>query len=181
MPRGPREHDMTEVLPPELQAFIGAEAIPVVTMRDAIDMSTIRRWCDVIGETNPLYLDEAYARTTEFGGRAAPPAMLDVWTVPFYDPDRKTAGDHMPVMAALTAMGYPAAVATNIEQEYVRYLKPGDKVTCRSIVESISAEKTTSLGRGRFIYVRNDYIDQNGESVGLMRLGMFKFEPAIRK
>ena len=172
---------MTEVLPPELQAFIGAEANPVVTMRDAIEMSAIRRWCDVTGETNPLYLDEDYARTTEFAGRVAPPAMLDAWTMPFYDPDRKTAGDHIPAMAALTDMGYPAAVATNIEQEYLRYLKPGDTLTCRSIVESISAEKTTSLGRGRFVYVRNDYIDQDGESVGLMRMGMFKFEPAARK
>jgi acyl dehydratase len=172
---------MTEILPPELQAFIGAEATPEIVMRDPIEMSAIRRWCDAMGDANPLYVDEDYARATEFGGRVAPPAMLDAWTMPFYDPDRKTAGDHMPVMAALTALGYPAAVATNIEQEYFRYLKPGDTLTCRSIVESISAEKTTSLGRGRFIYVRNDYIDQTGEPVGLMRMGMFKFEPAGRE
>jgi acyl dehydratase len=29
-----------------------------------------------IGETNPLYLDEAYARTTRFGGLIAPPTFV---------------------------------------------------------------------------------------------------------
>lgn len=169
---------MTDVLPPELAMFVGAEVHPFGIMRDPVEMSAIRRWCDAVGEMNPLYLDPDYAKTTEFGERVAPPAMLDAWVMPGYDADRSVAGDYMPVLAALTCFGYPVAVATDIEQHYVRYLALGDRLHTRSIVESISPEKQTGLGRGRFVSIFSEFRDQHDLLVGSMRMGLFKFAPA---
>ena len=45
-------------------------------------------------------------------------------------------------------------VATNCEQEYTRYLRPGDRVIAHDRIESISEQKATALGIGYFIDTR---------------------------
>ena len=52
--------------------------------------------------------------------------------------------------------GYTGVVATNCDQGYDRYLKPGDKVSGTTVIESISEEKATALGIGYFIETRTD-------------------------
>ena len=37
---------------------------------------TIRHFCDGIGDTNPLYTNEEYARSTQYGRLIAPPCFL---------------------------------------------------------------------------------------------------------
>ena len=39
----------------------------------SVEAGAIAKFARAIGETNPLYFDEAYARTTRFGGIIAPP------------------------------------------------------------------------------------------------------------
>jgi uncharacterized protein len=168
---------MTQALSPQLQAFIGQLAEPPITMRDPIDRSAIRRYSDALGDTNPAYIDHDYAARSARRGVIAPTAMLDAWTMPHYDPDRPVAGDHMPVLAELANMGYTCAVAIEIEQEYVRELRLGDVVTQRKFVESISPEKSTGLGTGRFVCIRSEFCDQNAGLVGVMRMTLLKFKP----
>ena len=38
----------------------------------------------------------------------------------------------------------------NCEQEYFRYLRPGDRITVTGVLDAISEEKTTALGVGHF-------------------------------
>ncbi len=45
-------------------------------------MAAIRNWTDAIGDTSPLYTDAAYAAGTAHGELVAPPAMVQVWTMP---------------------------------------------------------------------------------------------------
>jgi uncharacterized OB-fold protein len=72
--------------------------------------------------------------------------------------------------------GFDSIVATNCEQEYVRYLRPGDRITATEVIEDVSEEKATGLGLGRFINTRITFRDQAGEVVGsqLFRLLRFK-------
>src|SRR3974390_2696674 len=44
--------------------------IPYTLTREAIEL-----YCRAVGETHPLYFDEAYARTTRYGGLIAPPSI----------------------------------------------------------------------------------------------------------
>jgi uncharacterized protein len=168
---------VNSALPAPLQAFIAQEAHPPITMSDPIDGSAIRRWCDAMGDRNPIYLDAGHPATVALGGIVAPMAMLDAWTSPRYDPDAQSGGDDIAVFSTLTQLGYPVAVAIEIRQQYDRYLRPGDVITQRRYVESISTEKKTGLGAGRFIVMRSDFIDQRSARVAQMHMTILKFRP----
>jgi hypothetical protein len=82
---------------------------------------------------------------------------------------------------ALDAAGFTAVVATNLEQEYLQYLKPGDLVTQKvSFLEEVSDEKRTALGTGHFLNYRYEFSDQRGTLIGRMRFRILKFRPARR-
>ena len=168
---------MTAALPAALQAFIGQLAEPPVTMPDPIDRSAIRRWCEAIGDKNPIYLDPHHPATRALGGIVAPPAMLDAWTMARYDPQGRSGGEDIPVFSALSRLGFPIAVAIEIRQRYERYLKPGDVITQHRYVESISSEKKTAVGAGHFVVLRSDFVDQASAPVGRMHMTVLKFHP----
>jgi uncharacterized OB-fold protein len=80
--------------------------------------------------------------------------------------------------ALLTEAGYPSVVATNCEQEYLRYLRPGDRVSAVTVIEAISDEKATGLGLGYFVDTRTTFRDEKGEEVGWMTFRVLKFKPS---
>jgi len=144
----------------------------------------IHHWCDAIGDRNPSYLERDFAAKSTFGNIVAPPAMLQAWTMRGLRPDsaeetaaKQAAGDRRSVLQVLDEAGYTSVVATNCEQEYVRYLEPGDQLTHTVEVESVSPEKKTGLGIGRFVTQLYTFRDQRGEVVGTMRFRILKFKP----
>src|SRR4029077_15827879 len=134
-----------------LRASRGAPAAAARTAPDAVNLPMIRRWCEAMGESNPLYLDDSYAATSEYGGVVAPPAMLEVWTMGRFRADGSTDTGQLLGMEQLNTAGFTAVVATNLEQEYLRYLRPGDLITQRVFLEDVSDEKRTALGAGHFL------------------------------
>jgi uncharacterized OB-fold protein len=80
-------------------------------------------------------------------------------------------------MSMVEAEGYIGVVATNCEQTYHRYLRPGDLLTVSSEVESITGPKETGLGEGYFITTLQTYRDQTDATVGEMRFRILKFKP----
>lgn len=48
---------------------------PRRTIPYTLTLQAIHTYCRSVGETNPLYFDEAYARTTRWGGLIAPPSI----------------------------------------------------------------------------------------------------------
>ncbi len=159
-----------------LRRRYGELAAPVRTAPDPVNVPMIRRWCEAMGERNPLYLDEAYARASPHGGLVAPPAMLEVWTMQRFRPDAELA---RPLMGLddMDSAGFTAVVATDLAQEYLRYLKPGDLVTQRVYLEEVSDEKRTALGAGHFLDYRYEFTDQHGTLVGRMQFRILKFRP----
>jgi len=161
----------------ELRAQVGAPASPPRTATDPVNLPQIRRWCEAMGETNPLYLDEEVARASEFGGIIAPPAMLEVWTMGRYRADGRREHHNLLGVDELDAAGFTSVVATNLEQQYVRYLRPGDLITQTVKLAEVSDEKRTALGAGHFLTYECHFTDQRGELVGRMRLRILKFRP----
>ena len=45
-----------------------------------VEAGALIKFARAIGETNPLYLDESYARTTRFGALIAPPTYVSCFT-----------------------------------------------------------------------------------------------------
>jgi uncharacterized protein len=164
----------------QLRARLGEAACAPRTAVDAVNAPMIRRWCEAMGERNPLYLDDKVAAATELGGLVAPPAMLEVWTMGRFRADGSREGGTLLGLELLDAAGFSAVVATNLEQEYLRYLRPGDVLTQRVTLEDVSAQKPTALGAGHFVSYRYEFCDQHGQVVGRMRFRILKFRPAAQ-
>ena len=159
------------------RGFLGQHATKPATSRDPVNLPMIRRWCEAMGETNPIYTDEAAARAAGHAGIVAPPAMLEVWTMSPYRATGRLPDEAMPIMEFFDSVGYTGVVATNIEQQYDRYLLLGDTVSFVAVVDDVSDEKRTGLGIGHFVTLRYEFKDQHGQPVGRMLFRILKFLP----
>jgi uncharacterized OB-fold protein/acyl dehydratase len=160
----------------DLQQYVGQQVGEPFVALDLVNEPMIRHWCDAIGDRNPVYTDAVAAKDTVHGGIIAPPTMLQAWTMNGLRP--RTVVD--PVMVALNDAGFTSVVATNCEQEYLRDLRPGDRLTVTSTIDSISDEKTTGLGVGHFLTTKMTFTDQDGEVVATMLFRILKFKPPVR-
>ena len=160
-------------------AWLGKEATRPVEARDPVNVPMIRRWCEAMGEQNPIYVDADAAAAQGFSAPVSPPAMLEVWTMARFRHTGRSAEDSIPVLTLFDEAGYSGVVATNIEQEYDRYLVEGDRVSYTAIIDEISPEKRTGLGIGHFVTIRYEFTDQNGEPVGRMLFRVLKFKPNL--
>jgi uncharacterized protein len=165
-----------------LQEFVGKPYGGPTVGRDPVNVPMIRHLTDALGDRNPVYTDEEFAAKSVHGGIVAPATSLQVWTMPGLVP-RSTDPENAQarLMSMVDAEGYVGVVATNCEQIYHRYLRPGDLLTVSSEVESVVGPKHTALGEGFFITTLQTYRDQSNEVVGEMRFRILKFKPATGK
>jgi uncharacterized OB-fold protein/acyl dehydratase len=160
----------------QVKAFEGRVIGPPSVALDAVNEAMIRHWCDAIGDTNPIYTDADAARANGHAGIVAPPTMLQAWSMRgLGGRTGTTAQDDL--FRLLESEGFTSVVATNCDQEYGRYLVPGDVITSTVTIESVSDEKSTALGVGHFVTTRQEFRDAAGELVGTMRFRMLKFAP----
>jgi uncharacterized protein len=139
--------------------------------RDPVNLPMIRNWVEALGDTNPVYVDAGV-----HGGPVAPPAMTQVWTMRGLHP-AEDLDDPLRVMSdLLDAAGYTSVVATNSEQTYHRYLRPGEQVSVRSRLDGVAGPKRTALGEGWFVTTRSTwYVDD--EAVAEMLFRVLKYRP----
>ncbi len=164
----------------QLQEFV-ASSRPSIgpPARDPVNTPMIRHWCDAVRDRNPIYIDEAAAAASRHGGIVAPPTMLQAWGMRGL---RSATDSEAPRPRGpnelLNGAGYTSVVATDCEQDYKRYLRPGDVIRVSGELESISTEKHTALGDGYFVTNKTTYWDQNDEVVAEMRFRILWFKPS---
>lgn len=172
----------------QLQSFVGMEVGPPKAGPDEVNAPMIRHLVETLGDANPVYTDEAAGAASIHGGLVAPPTMLQAWVMSGIEgPPRGGDGPYERMNELLFSRGFTSVVATNCEQTYHRYLRPGDRVTMRTVIDSISPQKTTGLGTGHFVTTRQDYFVGNngdtgdtGELVGQMLFRIIRFRPTPR-
>jgi uncharacterized protein len=156
----------------KVKAYIGVSAGPPFPAPVAVNEAMIRHWCEALGDANPRY----------DGGSEAPPTMLLAWTMPGYGktpaPRLGTQGE---LMAMLDQAGFTSVVATDTEEAYVRYLRPGDHITATTIIEDVSPEKKTGLGVGHFVTTATTFTTDDGEVIGTAKFRILKFRPPERR
>ena len=133
--------------------------------RDPVNLPMIRNWTEVI---DPNGRDD---RGT------APPAMIQVWTMPGLHGVR--AGDDPlgQMSQVLDEAGYTSVVATNCDQAYHRYLKTGEQLSVRARLLDVTGPKRTALGEGWFVTTRSTWFSAD-EPVATMDFRILKFRPA---
>ncbi|MEY4360970.1 MAG: hypothetical protein RL391_276 [Actinomycetota bacterium] len=165
----------------ELQKFVGLEIGAPTPAPDEVNAPMIRHLVETVGDRNPVYTNAELAAGSVHGGIVAPPTMLQAWVmVGIEGPKREGDGPYEKMNELLFSKGFTSVVGTNSDQTYHRYLRPGDRLTMRTVIDSISDEKTTGLGTGHFVTTRQDYYDAKGELVGSMMFRIFRFRPKAK-
>jgi uncharacterized protein len=165
----------------ELQKFVGLEIGDPTPAPDEVNVPMIRHWCEAIGDDNPVYLDAEAAAASVHGGIVAPPTMLQAWVMHgMRGPARGGDGPYEQMNELLFSNGFTSVVATNCEQVYHRYVRPGDQLSMRTVIDAISPRKDTALGTGHFVTTRQDYYDDAGELVGSMLFRIIRFRPRAK-
>jgi acyl dehydratase len=129
-----------------LRARIGSEREIADPYNRYASHDTIRHFAHGLGDTNPLWLDEDYARTTRRGGLIAPPGFLLSCGMP-----RST--------------GLPGihAMHTGHDWEFFRPVRPGDRITLRVSLHSLTEKLGQFAGRQFHEVDQGLYYNQDGE------------------
>lgn len=177
---------MNADLDDSLAALVGRPISPggPFVAPDPVNQPMIRHWVAAFEDSNPVYVDPAAAAASRHGQIVAPPLMLQTWTMatPMITGIRERGGspvdaDDAEVLRLLDEAGYVGTLATNSDFEIDRYLHLGDVVSSETVLESVSPEKQTRVGKGRFVTWITTYTDANGERVGRQTFRILKFDP----
>ncbi|MEV4333810.1 bifunctional MaoC family dehydratase N-terminal/OB-fold nucleic acid binding domain-containing protein [Streptomyces sp. NPDC049597] len=161
---------MTDELYARLKRYEGQPAALSCEGKDPVNEPMIRHWCEAMGDNNAAYRGP---------DAIAPPTMLQAWTMGGLSGHSGRAPAQDELFALLDAAGFRSVVATDCEQEYLRPLRPGDRITFDAVIESVSPRKTTKLGTGYFITTRTD-VRAGGEPAGTHRLRILTYAPPAR-
>jgi len=133
--------------------------------RDPVNEPTINNWVEALGDRNPAY------------PKFAPPAMIQVWTM-YGLTGQRAPDDPLGAMTnVLDDAGFTSVVATNCEQTYHRYLRPGEQLAVTTRLSDVVGPKRTALGEGWFVTTLSTwYVDT--EPVATMMFRVLKFRPA---
>ncbi len=118
----------------------------------------IASYCEALGETNPLYLDEEFARGTSYGGRIAPPLIFTTVNFRGTGPDPKVEFGN-------------ARFLGGERVEVLEPMRPGDTITAYGQVTEVY-EKTGRSGKMVFVVRRTRYENQRGRDVALVDSSM---------
>jgi acyl dehydratase len=124
--------------------------------------------CASVENGNPLFWDEAVSKELT-GGPIAPPTMVSVWFRPHHwAPGRAEQALPLQVHFDLKdRLGLSEAVMTDNTIVFHEPVRPGDRLRTRQVLRSVSDEKTTKLGAGRFWVIEVEYRNQDGQLVAV--------------
>ncbi|MBB2913982.1 hypothetical protein FHS43_005291 [Streptosporangium becharense] len=144
---------------------------------DPVNLPMIRHWADAMGDANPLHTDPEAAAAGVHGEITAPPAMIQVWTMPGVRRDAPRAPTPVDdVLAMLDADGYTGVVATDCEQTHHRYLRLGERPVPATRLSALAGPKKTALGEGYFVTWNVTWYSDD-EAVAEMLFRVLKFRP----
>ncbi|MDP9164795.1 MAG: OB-fold domain-containing protein [Actinomycetota bacterium] len=147
--------------------------------RHPVNQPMIDHWTDALGDANSIYHDEVAAREAGHPGVVAPPAMIQVWTMMGLGGVRPDDDPLGKIIELFDDAGYVGVVATNCEQTYHRYLRPGEEVSVAAELTDVVGPKQTALGEGFFINQKITWFSggDGNEPVAEMNWRIMKFIP----
>jgi acyl dehydratase len=145
----------------DMRARIGFElrTDACVNNEDATRLA-ILRFCEGIGDDNPLWTDPNYARTTTHGTLIAPPSFIFACLASVQFGWRGLGGFH-----------------AETKLSFHRTIKVGDKVTARVFFDGFEGPIESNFG-GRRIkdYIRQEYYNQDGALIATFICSRVRFE-----
>ena len=115
--------------------------------RYKIDSDLVKKYCEAVEDNNPLYVDEEFAKKSEFGGLVAQPLMMNIYA-------------HF--LRQLRAAGFTHEYTIHYisDYEFIAPAKPGDTLISKMWL----VDKYTRKGHN-FVTFRIETRNQNGEKI----------------
>lgn len=124
-----------------------------------VEKGAIARYASAIGDENPIYFDEEYAKKTGYGSIISPLGFFG-WPA---KPGASRGGGVMAELSKdITEAGFPGILDGGIEYEVHRPIRAGDILVAVPKVESLT-ERETKAGIMLFRVSTTDYFNQNGD------------------
>ncbi|BCJ85449.1 MaoC family dehydratase N-terminal domain-containing protein [Effusibacillus dendaii] len=130
--------------------FIGVESKPV---KNEVEKGAIRKFADAIGDPNPVYRDEEFAKTTRYGRIIAPPTFSRTFEY-----------------GKIEGLSYKQEGLIHGEQQF-EYYKPiyaGDVLYCSTKLAD-AYEREGKLGKMIFLVYEQKGVNEAGETVFIAR------------
>ncbi|MEK4426492.1 MaoC family dehydratase N-terminal domain-containing protein [Solibacillus sp. FSL K6-1523] len=139
----------------ELAHLVGKTSNPFIFQ---VDQRHIRQFAQAIGDTNPLYIDEKYAKTTVHGGIIAPPTFPVA-----ISPDNGEQFD--------LGLDYRRMLHGEQQFIYTRAIRPGDVLHCQLKVTDVY-EREGKNGMMEFLVLDTEIVDTVGNHVVTSRMNI---------
>jgi acyl dehydratase len=126
--------------------FIGVESKPV---KNEVEKGAIKKFADAIGDSNPIYRDEEYAKSTRYGRIIAPPTFSRTFDY-----------------GEIPGLSIKKEGLIHGEQhfEYLQPIGAGDVLYCSTKLAD-AYEKEGKLGRMIFLVYEQKGVTESGETV----------------
>lgn len=146
------------------QEWVG-RASDLTAGRYPVEYDPIRRHCQMVEDTNPLFLDPEFAAQTRFGGVIVPPVMADyfagngawprVQEAPRLMQQVPTRGDRL--------------INLNQSMEFLKPVKVGDRLSSRMVVADVYEKGIRLDPKAVWIMMETHLSNQDGEVVTIVR------------
>lgn len=155
---------------------------------DAIEPGTLRRWLEPLEFDAPVHRDREAARAAGHDDVIAPYTSLLTFALPatwtpgapvFTDASR----DAQPTYSPITTPELPGAppttgfFATDLEFEFVRPPRLGDRVGTRGLRLVACEPKQTKVGRGAFLTWETEVVDGDEQVIARQRVSAYAYNP----
>ncbi len=139
----------------EMRAWIGKPLKSGITFE--VEKSAIRNMAEAMNYLNPLYVDEAYAKSKGHPSVLAPPMFLTVG---------------LNLSSALHALTFEFEVAAMLhgidDWEFIKDVHAGDSITPNGKLDSL-VEKNSPRGRMLLAIIKVIFTNQHSDVVGVYR------------
>jgi acyl dehydratase len=143
------------MVPDSLKQYIGKVDPP--HLRE-VEKGAIRRYADAVGDDNPLYNDEEYARKSRYGCIIAPPGFFG-WAKKTISSSEGLVG----LIGAMIEAGYAGILDGGMAYDFYLPVRVGDTLVVSPKVADIALKE----GKTKMMILRFEasYTNQNGDLV----------------
>ena len=143
------------MVPDSLKQYIGKVDPP--HLRE-VEKGAIRRYADAVGDDNPLYCDEEYARKSRYGCIIAPPGFFG-WAKKTISSSEGLVG----LIGAMIEAGYAGILDGGMAYDFYLPVRVGDTIVVSPKVADVALKE----GKTKMMIIKFEasYTNQNGDLV----------------
>ena len=145
----------------ELKKLIGKTDKPYLM---EVEKGAIKRYAEAIGDPNPIYHDEEYARTSKHGTIICPHGFFG-WPVKSRP---HLSGVRKELLEATMKAGYKRLLDGGSEFDFLLPVRAGDTLAASGKIADVY-EREGKAGKLIFAVTETTYINQNGDRVANVR------------